>query len=93
MSDAPSVLIRLIVDPTGACAVLATRARHEAALSADIQGVGRVVAAAGLRLVGLSIATGSATASSDPRPLLSSETLADAVRRVLRERPALEAAT
>ena len=93
MSDAPSVLIRLIVDSTGACAVLATRARHDAALSADIQGVAHVVATAGLRLVGLSIATDAAALASDSRPALPSESLADAVRRVLRERPALEAAS
>lgn len=89
MSEGSEPRVRLIVDGTGACAVCVVRGRDEPSFSAEIPRVGQVLAAAGLRLVGVSIAT--RPGGDEPSP--PGEPLAEAVARVLSERSAVGAAS
>jgi hypothetical protein len=81
------IRIRLVIESSGACAVLVTRARGGTGLLRQAPHVERTLAASGLRFAGLSVATRRPDPAPDSAPLLPGETLTAAVRRLLARTP------
>jgi hypothetical protein len=82
MSESSEIRVRLVFDGAGGCAVMVARGRGAASPPDDLRPLAGVVADAGLRLAGLSVASSDA-APPGAGPSARGRSLAGAVRRAL----------
>src|SRR5262245_6288167 len=83
MRDAPDILIRLVLAGDGACAVLVTREPGARDVAPHLAGLATELRSRGLRLAGVSVASGKRVDDDGATRVAASETLADAARRLL----------